>query len=374
MAATPIAIVMRTFDPGGTERQMIELIRRLDPARWTVHVACFRARGEWFHRVAESAASVTEFPIRSFMDRETRGQLRAFAAWCRQRRVAIVQATETPSNVFALPGAALAGVPVRIGSRREVNPNKPLWAIGVQRLAYTCATTIVANSRAAAARLRREGIGSRKIVVVPNGLDARAFQTRTARRSPRTVIVVANLRPEKRHDVLIEAAPQVLSRFPDARFHLVGDGPERARLERRAAARGVSGAFVFFGHDSDVAQRLEDADIFVLPSRSEAFPNAVLEAMAAGLPVVASRIDALREVVEEGRTGSLVPPGDPRSLADAVCRLMADPDLATAIGARASADVRARYSFDLMVKSFESLYLSELHRRRPLAVEWQAAC
>src|SRR6185503_2877641 len=144
-AAEPlsIAIVMRTFAAGGTERQMIELIRRLDRTRWRVHVACFRAQGEWFGRVVDSGASVTEFPVRSLLRVGTLDHVRAFARWCRQHRIAVVQTTELPSNVFALPGAALAGVPVRVGSRREINPNKTAAGIALQRAAYACATNIV---------------------------------------------------------------------------------------------------------------------------------------------------------------------------------------------------------------------------------------
>jgi glycosyltransferase involved in cell wall biosynthesis len=215
--------------------------------------------------------------------------------------------------------------------------------------------------------LRRECVPARKIAVVPNGLDVSAFRARTARPKPRTVVVVANLRPEKRHDVLIDAAPHILHRFPDAQFHIIGDGPERARLESLAAARGLSRAIVFFGHQPDVARRLDEADIFVLPSRSEGFPNAVLEAMAAGLPVVASDIAALRELIEHERTGLLIPSGVPRVLADTVCRLMGDAIFAGQLGEQAASDVRARYSFDRMVGAFESLYLAELSRRQHLA-------
>jgi glycosyltransferase involved in cell wall biosynthesis len=362
-----IAIVMRTFEPGGTERQMIELIRRLDRGRWRVHVACFRAQGEWFGRVVDSGALVTEFPVRSLASVDTLDHVRAFARWCREHRILVVQTTEMPSNVFALPGAALAGVPVRVGARREINPNKTIAGIALQRAAYACATNVVANSRAAANRLRRERVPAHKIAVVQNGLDASPFRARTQRPMPRTVVVVANLRPEKRHDVLIDAAPQILHHFPDAQFHIVGDGPERARLEAQAAARGVSRAVVFFGHQPDVPRRLYEADIFVLPSRSEGFPNAVLEAMAAGLPIVASDIEALRELIEHERTGLLIPPGAPRVLADTLCRLMGDATFAARIGERAAADARARYSFDRMVAAFESLYLTELDRRHHLA-------
>ena len=127
---------MTRFEPGGTERQMIELIRRLDPARFRVHVACFHREGAWLPRVIERAASVVEFPIHGFARPSTVWQLFKFARWCRRERIAVVQTCDLYANIFGLPGAALAGVPVRIGSRRELNPDKTDGQIRLQRLAY----------------------------------------------------------------------------------------------------------------------------------------------------------------------------------------------------------------------------------------------
>ena len=138
-APVPLALVMTRFEPGGTERQMIELARRLDPSRWTVHLACFSPRGAWFQRAAEAAASVTEFKVRSFKRLSFAIEMRAFARWCRAKRIAVVHTTELYTNIFGLPGAALAGVPARIGNRREFNPDKTAAQIAMQRAAYSCA-------------------------------------------------------------------------------------------------------------------------------------------------------------------------------------------------------------------------------------------
>ena len=108
--------------------------------------------------------------------------------------------------------------------------------------------------------------------------------------------------------------------------------------------------------------RLEAADIFVLPSRSEAFPNALLEAMAAGVPVVASGVGGVLEIVRQGETGLIVPPSDPAALASAICRLMADASFAHHLGDAARAEVTGRYSFDRMIDEFDAIYLTELAR------------
>ncbi len=359
----PIAFVMTSCEPGGTERQMIELVRHLNPARWQVHVACLHARGEWFSRMSEAAASVVEFPVQSFRHPDAWRQAMAFMRWSRDSGIAVVHTADLYTNIFALPAAAAAGVPVRIANRREINPDKTHGQIVAQRAAYQFAHKVVANSRAAADRLRLERVPAGRVATVANGIDSCAFAATRSRRPLRNVTVVANLRKEKAHDVLIDAAPEVLRHFPDAHFDIVGAGPELETLKARAAAQGVMHAFAFIGYEPNVPQRLGDADIFVLPSRSEAFPNAVLEAMSAGLPIVASAVGGILELIDDGRTGLLVPPGDPHTLAHGICRLMASRTLSAALGKAACQEVQGRYSFDRMTSAFEAIYLSELTRR-----------
>jgi glycosyltransferase involved in cell wall biosynthesis len=198
--------------------------------------------------------------------------------------------------------------------------------------------------------------------VIPNGLDFVPYTPRPSRPSLRKVAVVANLRKLKGHEVLVDASVAILRRFPDARFEFIGEGPERDALAERAAARGVAGAFTFAGGSDDVPARLAAADIFVLPSRSESFPNAVLEAMAAGLPIVASGVGGILELIEDGRTGWLVPPGEDAPLADRVMHVMANPAEGLRIAAAARVDALARFSFDRMVAGFDHLYSTELAR------------
>lgn len=196
---------MARFDPGGTERQMAELIRGLDPARCRPHVACFHPEGAWLPRAAERAPSVAAFPISGFAKRSTWRQTVSFARWCPRERIAMVQTCDLYTNIFGLPGAAPAGLPVRIGSRRELNPDAPHGQIRLQRLAYRLATRVVANSPAARAMPIGEGLAPGSIAVIPNGLAPGAFRDRNPRPRIRRVITVANLRPEKSHGLQARA-------------------------------------------------------------------------------------------------------------------------------------------------------------------------
>jgi L-malate glycosyltransferase len=365
---TPIAVFMTAFDPGGTERQMSELIRRLEPGRFTVHVACFHKRGAWLPRVVERAASVVEFPIHGFARASTLGQMAAFAGWCRRERIKVVQTCDMYANIFGLPGAALARVPVRIGSRRDLNPLKSPGQIRLQRLAYRAATKVVANCPAAAQMLGTDGLGARSIALIPNGVDPTLFDLPRPTRAIRTLIVVANLRVEKSHETLLAAAAALAGAHPDLRVQIVGDGPRRQELEQLAAALGLNGPVKhveFLGHREDVPALLAAADAFVLPSRSEAFPNGAIEAMAAGLPVVACAVGGLLDLIEHGHTGILVPPDDSVALADALRSLIEQPGRAEAIGQAGRRAVQQRYSFDRMVASFEELYRSGLREPVP---------
>jgi glycosyltransferase involved in cell wall biosynthesis len=360
-----IAFLLTSFEIGGTERQMVELIRRLDRSQFDVHVACFHRRGALEPAATSNAASVATFPIDGFRRPSAALQLLAFARWCRTIDAQIVHTCELYANIFGLPGAKLAGVPVRIGNRRELRtPDKTHAHFAGQRLAYRAAHAVVANSSAAADQLRREGVPAQRIRTIPNGVDCTIFSPAVRdggdSRAIRRIVTVANLRPEKGHDTLIAAAARVIDRQPDVEFDIVGDGPLRASLVRQVNLRGLRSKFRFLGEREDVPAILAASDLFVLPSRSEACPNGVLEAMAAGLPTIATRVGGVPELITDGVSGVLVEPDAPDALAAAMVDLMDRPHFAFALGRAARDAAGRRFSFDRMVASFEELYLSQL--------------
>jgi glycosyltransferase involved in cell wall biosynthesis len=345
---------------------MLELVRRLDPARWTVHVAAFRLDGPWYGRADAHAASVTEFPVRSFRSPALPGHVRAFARWCRTHRLALVHAATLSGNLFGLAGAALARVPVRIGSQRGYDYDRSRTERLLQRAAYATAHRIVSNSAAVADHFASHGIPRDRFVIIPNGVAPSPFPRRPII-AVRRITMIGTLRTVKGHDVLIDAAPALLARHPRIHFEIVGGGPLLGALRERTEARGVAAAFTFHGHREDVAERVAESDIVVMPSRSEGLPNAILEAMAAGRAVVASAVGGIPEVIQDGATGILVPAGDPDALAQAIGGLADDPGRADAIGVAARAAAESTFSYDRMVQSYEQLYLDELTRRAHVA-------
>jgi L-malate glycosyltransferase len=360
----PIAVVLSSFVPGGTERQMSELICRLDQRRFKVHPVCFRREGLWLPKVEAAAGLPWEFPLRSFRKPSVLALALRFARWCREHRIALVQTCDIYANIFALPAAALARVPVRIGSRRGiVNPAGTPGLLGLQRAAYTFAHRIVANSEAAAACLAGEGVRASKIRRIANGLDLDMFVPPRPTAQRRVITTVANLRRGKGHDVLLRAAARVIARVPDVQLQLIGDGPLRPDLERLAADLGIAERVRFLGHRDDVPARLAESDLFAFPSFMEASPNGVIEAMAARLPVVATNVGGIPEMIDDGRNGLLVPAGDDEALAAALLGLIRAPEHAAALAEAARRTVEVRYSFERMVNEFEALYIEELTGR-----------
>ena len=340
---------------------MTELVRRLDRARFDVHVACFRKSGPWLPVVEAHATSLTEFPLRSLKSPSTVRQIAALAGWFKATGVDLVHTWDIYANLVALPAAALARVPVRIGSRRGIaSPIAVRGALTLQRLAYRAAHRVVANAAAAARQLQLEGVDPAVVTVIPNGVVIEGPPAGAAAQTTPVIITVANLRAGKGHDVLLRAAVQVLAAHPAARFQFVGDGPLRAALEAQARDLGIASAVEFLGHRDDVNALLRRSTIFAFPSFMEAFPNGVMEAMAVGLPVVASNVGGIPELVDDGRNGLLVRAGDVDGLAAVINRLLADPVQARIWGDAARQTIAAGYSFERMTRAFEGLYQREL--------------
>jgi glycosyltransferase involved in cell wall biosynthesis len=336
-------------------------MRGLDPKVFTVHALCFAARGPWLDAARERSASLVEFYFQDFRRPDTWRQIARYSRWCREQGIAAIVASDFYTNVFGLIGAALAGVPVRIGGRREINTDKSTAKLVLQRAAYGLAHRVVANSRAAADTLLSEHVREDIIRVVPNGTEIPEVVARE-RRPLRRALTVANLRAEKGHDVLIDA----LAMRPDLgaiQLDFAGDGPCRASLEQRARDRGVADRVRFLGERHDIQELLRSADFSILPSRTEAFPNSVLEAMAAGLPVIASRTGGICELIEDGVTGVLVPPGDADALSQAIARIAGDAGSALSLGDAARRSVVERYTIRNMVKGFTDILLTELDAR-----------
>lgn len=262
-----------------------------------------------------------------------------------------------------------AGMAARVvGSRPRVVRTRHLGGRVKNKLVYTLlADRIITLSEGMRRYLvERKGVDSGKVVVIPTGVDPSAFIPDGAGRefrrslgvSPGGPVIgtVSVLRGKKGHSTLLEAAARLRARFSDLKVLVVGDGPGRADLLRQTQALGLDRTVSFLGFRRDVPQLLSVLDLFVFPSLEEALGTAVLEAMAAGKAVVASRVGGIPEAVVEGETGLLVPPADSEALAQAVGRLLENPDLRARMGESGRARVEEHFSLSRMMEKTAGLY------------------
>lgn len=259
--------------------------------------------------------------------------------------------------------AVLARIPAVIATA-QLFGELPLsyFAYGQQRFLAAGVDRYIAVSHEVARRLHQVfNIPVRKINVVHNAIPlptidapANTALRRTLRRGTdrAIVLITARLDKQKGHHYLLRAA----SLIPEAVFVLVGDGPERASLEAQARALDLSDRVTFLGYRDDVCDLLTTCDLFVLPSLFEGLPLSVLEAMAAGKPVVATAIGGTDEAIAQGHTGLLVPPGDPVALAAAIRTVLSNPKLARRLAAAAKARVHEHFSADAMIQKVTNIY------------------
>jgi len=223
---------------------------------------------------------------------------------------------------------------------------------------------VVAISKETEAELAANGFARDRIVRIPNGVDTVRFarpsdaadDRERSRFGQEVVLFLGRLDAQKGLDVALEAWAQVASRRPEAQLILAGDGPARGALEGQAGALGLARSVRFLGRREDPELLLRASQVFILPSRSEGMSNALLEAMAAGLACVATRVGGNDELVQDGMTGLLVPPGDPEALAESLLALLQDATLRARLGAAARVATAEQYGMDHIVSRYADLY------------------
>jgi len=361
MTLPAILLVGDTLDLGGTEGQFVEVASRLDRRRFEVHVSCLRPEGPLRARL--DAAGLSVF-------RSGRGSLRPIpflaAVWSlvryiRRRRIRLVHSFGFYSNVLAVPAARLSRRSAVIASQRDLGDVRSAFRARVQTAALRGADRVLVNSPAILEALSQSsGIAADRVVVVRNGVDLSRFRPRAhdgaATRPGLTIGTLGKLRSEKGIADFVTAAARVNGRLPGCRFVIWGEGPERDAVSRQIQALGLAQSVELCGATTAAEEALREMDVFVLPSHSEASSNSLLEAMASGLPIVATRVGGTPHIVDHGRNGLLVAAADPAALADAILELAGDLSRRRAFGEHSERIARERFSPARMLRDLESLY------------------
>lgn len=356
--AVHICHLVLSLEPGGLENGVVNVVNGLDPAAFRSSVCCLRRTGEFAARIRPDVA-VTAMGLQSGNDPRTVLRL---ANLFRASGVDIVHTRNVEPFFYGLPAARLAGVPAVIHSEHgRTFPERPLRAMA-QRLLLRrvdAAFTVSAQLRADLARELR--VSDSRFEVIYNGVDVtrfspleRATEAADATR-PLRIGSVGRLVQVKNYPLLLRA----LARLPAQRrctLLLVGEGPERGALAALASELGVADRVEFAGHRDDVPELLRTMDVFVLPSVSEGMSNTLLEAMAAGVPVLASDVGGNVEIIEPERSGLLFRCGDESHAAAQLLRLLESADLRRTLGQEGAMRVRRDFSIEAMLQRYAALY------------------
>ena len=380
---------MTTYFHGGTEGQVLNLVRHLDRQAFDLQFACLRKGGDMLDEFAKLNIPIAEFRIRNLYEPRTFLQQWRFAAHLRTQNIQIAHSYNFYANMFAIPAARMARVPVVLASIRDrgvyMTPNQKMAQKWVCRLA----DRILVNAESIREWLLEQGYQDSKIIVIRNGVDMSLYAGRTnsshvrrdlgiADSSP-IVVMIARLNPQKGVDDFIKAASLLRLSHPDVRFLIVGaklqfqegvfshDREYLQELKQLAADLGVGEHVIFAGHRTDTPEILAQAAISVLPSHSEGLSNTLLESMAAGVPTVATNVGGNPELVKDQVNGILIPVKSPEHLAQAMRAILDDPQLARRFGHEAKIMATEGFSLEKMTADTQALYRAELVRTRRVA-------
>lgn len=363
MAPTRILHLYETCGPGGAEKMILDLVRGLPPNQYESTVVLL-VEGWLTQRLREIGVEPIHPPRRGAFDPRTVLDL---LRTVRSRGIQLIHSHEFFTNVLGCMVAKLANLPVIT----TVHGKSYYTDRGRRRLAYRavarCADCFVTVSDDLKTFLAGAlGIPPSRMTTVHNGVDPGQYLAADGHADKRAELglppdavvlgAVGSLYPVKGHTYLLQALTRILPVHPQVTVVLVGRGDLRAELEAEVRTSGLQDHVRFLGFRPDVTDLLATFDIFVLPSVSEGLPLSLLEAMAMAKPVVASAVGGIPEVVLPGRTGLLVPPADPRALAEAILSLLDNAPLAKQIGQQARDHVAGHFTLARMLERYQTLY------------------
>jgi glycosyltransferase involved in cell wall biosynthesis len=361
--AVPILLLVRELGQGGTERQLTEIAKTIDRQRFAPHVGCFVPEGIRGEELRQAGVPILRLPVDTFLSPSALLGARTLGRYIRDRGIQLVHSFDVPLTLFGTSAARFYHVPVVLSSQRAYRHLTPTIGRHLLRLTDLVVDGVVVNCEAMKRHLiEEEKVQAGLVRLCYNGIDLDEFhpggRERTAALEDASLVVgvVCALRPEKDLETLVEAFGAALARFPGARLLFVGNGAALPGLQERARRLGITDLCHFEPSTANVVPWLRAIDIFVLPSRSEALSNSLMEAMACGCCPVASRVGGNPELVRHGETGMLFEPGDAAGLADILRRMAADEKRRKSLAQSALRFVRENFALEVAARRMQAIY------------------
>lgn len=352
-----------SLDVGGIETLLLEICRRVDATRYSSAVCSLQIGGGLKNEFLAAGIPVFDLPKKEGV---APGLALRLARLCRQNEIQILHSHNYGAWFYAVLSSWLGGGAKLVHTEHSCVDENIKRRILLERLMAKRTSKVIAVSESVRTFLeQRVGIDSRRLCVVPNGVDLSKFESAVNLQAARASLgiptnhsvigIVARLAAVKNHEMLLRAFKLVKRDHPNVTLLIVGDGALRDPLERLAQELEMD-SIKFLGARRDIAELLGVLDIFVLCSYNEGHPITLLEAMAAGKAVVVTRVGGCAEVVKDGLNGLSVPSGDTTGLAEAISRLLSDPDLGKRFGGEAKKNVKEVYDSRVMIKAYERIY------------------
>ncbi len=370
MNSKPIRIAFFTgsFKFGGTEHFLVQLLQNVDRKKLEPYIICLEKKGEFLTKVQKLNINIYEFPIKdSLFNLKGIKVLVQITFFLYRNKIQILHTLADWANFIGTVAGKMAGVPVILASQRNMGH----WMVRkryrlVSKLIYKYLTHgVIVNAHAIKKSLIENfNINEAHIHVIHNGIAVNGVcgnNSVTQKRNGKIQIgYVGRLDYVKGVDILVEAARFVIDVFPETHFLIVGDGPEAGKIKSKVQSYRLNENFTFVGYQKDIFSFIKTIDCLVLPSRSEGFPNIILEAMACKLPVIATRVGGVPELVVDGKTGLLVDASDRFAMAKAIKKLCKDISLRQRMGIEGYQRLQKYFGLNQIITRHQDYYLRKV--------------
>jgi glycosyltransferase involved in cell wall biosynthesis len=357
-----ICYIIGQLTRDGAERQLYELVKGIDRERFDPVVVSLSHDGYWADEIRKLNIEVIEIPRKK--NREFSRMFKLYKL-LREIKPDIVNTYMFSANSYGRIAAILIRIPIIVASERnlpEIGKDKNTHQIYIDKVLALFTDAIICNSRIASETLvRKYSYNPQKVFTVKNGIRVNGYQKvkRKNDSSAKIIGTVGRLYPQKNHKLFLDVAKIVLEKINKRRikFLIVGEGPLRSELEEYAKKLGIESNVLFTGERNDIPQLLSGMDIFVLTSLYEGLSNAIMEAMASGLPVVATNVGGNNELVQDGETGFLCPLDDVEALAKRIIELIINENEAKQKGKKGKSRILNEFTTEKMIRVTENIYI-----------------